>query len=98
MPLFAEHFFCLGSGDFAKKPPEEGRQASQRLLPQKDTGYEMGAAEHSLPGRASPSPSVSTRPDRPSFERRTTALTKTSPYPTLQKGTLKACMMAGHFL
>lgn len=59
MPLFAEHFFCLGSGDFAKKPPKEGRQASQHLLPQKETGYaasEMGAAEHSLPGEGPPRP------------------------------------------
>lgn len=39
MPLFAKHFFCLGSGDFAKKPPKEGRQASQHLLPHKETGY-----------------------------------------------------------
>lgn len=39
MPLFAKHFFCLGSGDFAKKPPKEGRQAGQHLLPQKEMGY-----------------------------------------------------------
>lgn len=39
MPLFAKHFFCLGSGDFAKKPPKEGRQTSQHLLPHKETGY-----------------------------------------------------------
>lgn len=39
MPLFAKHFFCLGSGDFAKKPPKEERQAGQHLLPQKEMGY-----------------------------------------------------------
>lgn len=32
MPLFAKHFFCLGSGDFAKKPPRKGKQAGQHQL------------------------------------------------------------------
>lgn len=36
VPLFAEHLFCLGSGDFAKKPPKEGRQAGQSVLPRKE--------------------------------------------------------------
>lgn len=38
MPLFAKHFFCLCSGDFAKKPPKEGRQASQHLPPHRELG------------------------------------------------------------
>lgn len=32
VPLFAKHFFCLGSGDFAKKPPRKGKQAGQHQL------------------------------------------------------------------
>lgn len=49
MPLFAKHFFCLGSGDFAKKPPKEGRQAGQHLLPYKETGCTTWCVNESAP-------------------------------------------------
>lgn len=49
MPLFAEHFFCLGSGDFAKKPPKEGRQAGHHLLPHKEMGCTTWHVNESAP-------------------------------------------------